>query len=720
MKGKPFWLIILVLLTAARGSAQSAYLNDTVTEVLIGKKLEVYKPKQNESLDQVMKASFESAGNAIPNLGVNDHDVWARFSLSNPGTNANHLLKVANATFDEVCLYATHNGMLTDSILISKTHRFSDRKFKDPNYIFDLDIPTGQTNTYYLRIRSKMPVILPVYTTQPQQQLTEVAWEYLFSGAYIGVVIIMAVYNFFLFLSIRDKAYLYYVSYVLFVGLTQIGLKGFNYQFLWPDAPWFENISVVLFACISGISAIFFTIGFLEVRKHFRKLYFMLLFLAVLFFIALVVVFFDANRAFVIMQSATTLSSVGLFLTACYVVWKQPSVSSARFFLVAWTVLIAGSLVFILKDFSILPYNMATTYSMQMASAIEMALLSFGLANRINILKKEKEQSRLAALRIAKENSRIIKEQNIVLEQKVKKRTEELESKNLEIATTLADLQQAQMQLVEAEKMASLGQLTAGIAHEINNPINFVTGNIGPLKRDVDILLQIIQLQDQLNTSNISDQDRIEATNRFKEEQDFDYLKMEIGHLLKGINEGASRTAEIVKSLRIFSRLDEAELKLADINEGLESTIVIVNNLLGHIKVTKHYGNLPLVHCYPGKLNQVFLNIISNALFAINERFGEAPGGELTVSTRCTDDQVYITISDNGTGMTEDTRRKVFDPFFTTKDVGQGTGLGMSIAFNTIQKHNGSISVTSTLGAGSAFHLQIPVNAIETSGATNS
>ncbi|WP_118974865.1 sensor histidine kinase [Taibaiella koreensis] len=712
MNLRPFWVLCLLLFNIVKGYSQSALLNDSSAQILIGKSLQLYKPEKDMPVTEVRHARFQSSATAIPNMELSTHDVWARFTVTNPGKHTEHLLKVANATLDEVELYVFAGEQLTDSILISKQQPFGNRKYKDPNYIFDVHVLPGTTQTFYLRIRSKMPIILPVYLSQPQQQLIETAKDYLFSGTYVGIVIIMVVYNFFLFLSIRDKSYIYYVFYVLGAGFTQVGLKGFTFQFLWPGAPGFENISIVLFACISGIAALLFTLAFLEIRKHFRRLHLLIWAFIGSFCLALAFLPVNANQAFQVMQLATMVSSIGVVLLSLYIVIKKPAIASARFFLVAWSVLILGSVIFILKDFSIVPYNLGTTYAVQIASAIEMALLSFGLANRINTLKREKEQSRLAALRIAKENSRIIKEQNVVLEQKVKKRTEELESKNQEIATTLADLQQTQMQLVEAEKMASLGQLTAGIAHEINNPINFVTGNIGPLKRDVDVLFQLINLQEELSTRNISDDEKMQEANRFKEEQDFDYLKTEIGHLLRGINEGATRTAEIVRSLRIFSRLDEAELKLADINEGLESTIVIVNNLLGHTKVIKHYGNLPLVHCYPGKLNQVFLNIISNALFAIGEKFGESPGGELTVTTSFADDQAFIAIGDNGTGMTEETRRKVFDPFFTTKDVGKGTGLGMSIAFTTIQKHQGSISVTSEPGKGSIFSMQIPLNAI--------
>jgi signal transduction histidine kinase len=275
----------------------------------------------------------------------------------------------------------------------------------------------------------------------------------------------------------------------------------------------------------------------------------------------------------------------------------------------------------------------------------------------------------------------------------------------------MTELKEAESQLVESEKMASLGQLTAGIAHEINNPINFVSSNVKPLNRDVNILLEAISEMEKIVAGEVSVAERQKQIASYKEDIDFDYLKEEINQLLNGIGDGASRTAEIVKGLRIFSRLDEDDLKRADINEGLDSTLVITNNLVGaNIQVEKNYGNLPMVECYPGKLNQVFLNMISNASYAIKKKYGDLPGGKLTISTRHEGDNVYVTIKDNGTGMDETTRKRLFEPFFTTKDVGEGTGLGLSISYNTIVKHNGQIKVNSEPGIGTEFIIILPLN----------
>ncbi|MCU0442263.1 MAG: ATP-binding protein [Bacteroidia bacterium] len=248
------------------------------------------------------------------------------------------------------------------------------------------------------------------------------------------------------------------------------------------------------------------------------------------------------------------------------------------------------------------------------------------------------------------------------------------------------------------------------MAHEINNPINFVTSNVKPLKRDVDLLLELINKLETIAKSNKSNTEKEIEIQALKVGFDFDYLQEEITFLLKGINEGSTRTAEIVKGLRIFSRVDEDDLKKADINEGLDSTIIIINNLLnGRIIIEKNYGNIPLAECYPGKLNQVFLNLITNAIYAVNAQFNQDPGGIIRIETEATQNSILIRISDNGIGMNESTLKKLFEPFFTTKPVGEGTGLGLSISYNTIKKHNGTIHVTSTPAIGTTFTIEIPI-----------
>ena len=380
----------------------------------------------------------------------------------------------------------------------------------------------------------------------------------------------------------------------------------------------------------------------------------------------------------------------------------------ALFILIAWIAFLAGVFIFIFKNFGILPYNNFTVYTMPVGSALEALLLSFALADRINLLKKEVQQSQAKELLAVQENERIVRGQNLMLEERVTERTTELKRSNEGLNTAMGELKNAQAQLVAAEKMASLGQLTAGIAHEINNPVNFITANINPLNRDVEMLVNATLKLEDIMREDISPAEMLKKARAYKEDMDLDYTKQEISILLGGIGDGAKRAAEIVKGLRIFSRLDEWDLKKADLNECLDATLAITSNLFTNlVKLEKHYAALPMIECYPGQMNQVFLNVISNAVYAIKDKFRDKEGGIITIATTFDKAHAYIKITDNGIGMTDETRKKIFEPFFTTRKVGDGAGLGLSIAFNIINKHKGNIDVASESGNGTAITITL-------------
>ncbi|MEO6681430.1 MAG: ATP-binding protein [Ginsengibacter sp.] len=278
-----------------------------------------------------------------------------------------------------------------------------------------------------------------------------------------------------------------------------------------------------------------------------------------------------------------------------------------------------------------------------------------------------------------------------------------VEEKNKELNKLLNDLKDAQQQLVMAEKMASLGQLTAGVAHEINNPINFVSANIKPLKEDLDDVIDCIKKYESVIKQN-NLEDLFSEVLVFKHQQSLDFTMGEITDLLNGIEEGARRTTDIVKGLRNFSRLDQDVIKKADINEGLESTLILLHSVYkDRINIEKDFGNIPQIDCLPGQINQVFMNILSNAIQAIADK------GTIFIKTWQDKESIKISIKDTGNGMNDETLQKVFDPFFTTKEVGKGTGLGLSISFGIIEKHEGKIEVNSIQGQGTEFIITLPL-----------
>ncbi len=302
-----------------------------------------------------------------------------------------------------------------------------------------------------------------------------------------------------------------------------------------------------------------------------------------------------------------------------------------------------------------------------------------------------------------KEAERIQKEYEHTLEKEVANKTQQLKEQNNALAATLNRLKSAQTQLVNAEKMASLGQLTAGIAHEINNPINFVSGNIFPLKTDFQDIKEILKKYQAI--ANSEDKLKaIENAEKQAQELDVNYLFEEMEALIDGIEEGANRTRDIVVGLRNFSRLDEDSIKSADVHAGMEATLVLLKNKTKNsIKIERNYDeSIEEIECYPGKLNQVFMNLLSNAIQAIDGK------GTIKITTENKGEEITIKIEDTGSGMSDEVKEKIFEPFFTTKDVGKGTGLGLSITYGIIEQHKGKIIVNSELGKGSEFVIVLP------------
>ncbi|MCK5541177.1 MAG: response regulator [Desulfobacterales bacterium] len=303
-------------------------------------------------------------------------------------------------------------------------------------------------------------------------------------------------------------------------------------------------------------------------------------------------------------------------------------------------------------------------------------------------------------------------ERILTLEHNHHKLQQEMTEKNFELDKALKDLKETQSQILQSEKMASIGQLAAGVAHEINNPIGFVGSNLSTLTdylKDFNTLLGHYNLMKQnlkdTDLEKLPDNIKIitETIEKFEEEIDIDYLKDDIPELLGDCAEGTERVRKIVADLKNFAHPGNDKIKLVNVNQGIESTLNVVSNEIKYkAQVIKEFGEIPLVEGYPQQINQVFMNILVNAAQAIEEK------GEIHIKTQQDNKDVKITISDNGSGIEEKNIAKIFDPFFTTKPVGKGTGLGMNIAYNIIKKHKGTIDIKSKVGSGTTFTIILP------------
>ena len=278
-----------------------------------------------------------------------------------------------------------------------------------------------------------------------------------------------------------------------------------------------------------------------------------------------------------------------------------------------------------------------------------------------------------------------------------------------ELQRANAQLKENQAQLLQSEKMASLGQLAAGVAHEINNPVGFVTSNLSTLTEYTTVFLRLLDAHETLTQhlspdQNLAYHDVLHCIAAIRREEDLDFIREDLDTLLTESLSGLHRVKEIVQGLKSFARLDEAEMQIADINEGIEATLKVVwNELKYKCEVKKHLQPLPPIRCYPGQLNQVFMNLLVNAAHAIEQR------GEIRIETEACDEAVVVRIRDTGVGIAQEHLSKLFNPFFTTKPVGEGTGLGLSVSYGIVRKHGGRIEVESEVGRGTTFTIYLPI-----------
>jgi len=698
-----FFFSLLIAQNLCASDKAVITFSDNSNSFYIGNQVLIY---QDSSCQKTFKdiltgnLPFKKNTQEVPNLGITEMTHWVKFSVHNKSNSEKLLLEYSYPIIDEIELYSLEENGEVNIEKVGEKYRFKSRSYSYPNYIFDLDIQKNTEKTFFIKIRSNEQIMLPLKIGKPNEVISSNSTGSILFGLYAGIIMVMFLYNLFIFISIKDKSYFYYVLHTIIVGLTQASFLGYTSQYLWPENTWLAEKSTTILTCLVSIVGIEFMRSFINVKKHTPVLNKIFYAFTVSYFIIITLNLLNYDIfAYKIMQTVQSLVSIIILITSITIVRKGSR--AAKFYLFAWSVLFIGILIFFLKDFGILPYNNITVYTMPIGSAVEVILLSFALADRINIMRAEKEKSQQKTLEVLQENEKIIREQNIILEQKVEERTTELNQ-------TLSNLKDTQAQLVDAEKMSSLGQLTAGIAHEINNPINFVSSNIPPLRQDINDLNTILSKYEEIDSSSSVDE-KLKEVNQLKQKLDYEYLKTELKSIVNGIEDGAKRTAQIVSGLKNFSRLDEVDLQKADVNEGINSTLVLIKNKLGNIKLTKDLAKLPLIECYPSKLNQLFMNIIDNAIQAIEAK-SSTEENEIKVSTYAENDNIVIAIKDSGIGMNQETKEKIFEPFFTTKPVGEGTGLGMSIAYSIINVHNATIEINSKENEGTEIIIKIPFN----------
>ena len=694
MTSTTFRILLIVALCSLFTSSDASDRGNT----LMLEKCSVYNGDANLSIDEIARSDrYTSIGHGAPNLGLSNQWQYVQFEFKGLERAEQAYCYVGNSSIEQIELYRIEESLE----LVGSTGSTRENAV-------DYDTPSGfaiaipaEGGRYMLRMQSSKQLIAPVYVGESSQILRMAGKEDAIMFLYFGIIAVLFFYNLFLAVATRERGYADYSFYILSIALTQAVLFGYGNNYVWPGSDWLAKNGVHFMGAVSGITTIFFTRSFLRLKEYTPVIDKLLMGYAVLYCVALILCFAGYGIESYNVINFCAASSILLIVASLRA--RRKGNRSAGFFLLAWSVFIVACTIFAMKDFGVLPYNFWTVYSLPFGSAIEGVLLSFALADKINVLRKQKEEA--DALRI-----KTIESQNEMLETKVHQRTAQLEEAKDYIQSQYDHLRLTQKQLVESEKLAGLGQMTAGIAHELNNPINFVTSNVGPLQRDIADVLTVLDAYRALGKEPTPHD--LERLQQQCEELDIAFVRKEITQLVQGIEEGSKRTAEIVKGLRIFARTDKDTLIAANINECIQSTLVVMKGVIkGHVTVHKDLmGDIPEVECFPGKLNQVIANLLSNAIHATRIPGRSEAQRNVWISSEYDQDYVRIRVKDDGCGIDSQEIEKIFVPFFTTKAVGEGTGLGLAIARGIIEEHNGRIEVDSHPGKGTEFILHLPRN----------
>ena len=619
-------------------------------------------------------------------LNVSNSNFWIKFSISNQSDFDRLLVNLAQSRLDEVEWYELDGkSRIEKSFSSTASKSFIDRNYKETSFVFDVDILPNETKSFLIKVHGNEQLTIPLFLGDEKSLFYSFTGKNFFSGMFIGVIVVMLLYNLFVFFSVKDRSYLYYVFYLVFIVLTQMTIEGYTYKYLWPNSAFIEKHALAFLSSGAGIVLALFVQSILQTKQFSLRIHNLLNLIIILFCLAIgVQVFVSIQVSFIVMQNIMLVGSIFTIYAAVAVYRKGQK--SARFFLYAWSALIAGSVIFILKDFGVLPYNNFTKNIMQVASALEAVLLSIALSDRINIYKEE----RLSAIQ---EKEAILSNQNIILEQQVKERTSELNE-------TLVELKETQVQLVQSEKMSSLGQLTAGIAHEIQNPLNCVN-NFSEVSNEL-----IDEMNEEIDKGDL---------------EEAKVIAKDIKQNLEKINHHGKRADSIVKGMLQHSRISSGKKELTNINALADEYLRLAYHGLrakdksfNATMITDFDESIGNVEIIPQDIGRVILNLITNAFYVVDEKKKSGVKNyvpTVTVSTKNRDKNIEIQVTDNGNGIPENILSKIFEPFFTTKPTGKGTGLGLSMSYDIInQSHGGNLAVKTKQGLGTTFTITLPNN----------
>ena len=677
-------LSFLIILQLGGVYAQPViHLNDSKSLNPIGKYTSYFRDANFKNIEEILQpriqSQFKLYGQSTPNFESTSDAIWFRFTITKQ-VDKDFYLQIGSPFIDSIALYSVNNNQVKEEQVSGDNYVFSKRHIHVTTFLFPLHIATGGNQMYFLRVKTMQPFFFPLRTGTLISFMEDTHKLDLIQGIYLGFMVLILLYNLFLYFSTREKLYLYYVAYVASITWFMSTIFQYVFEYLWPDLPVINQYAVASSA-ITILTATLFTREFLHTHKlapRLHKVSILFIFWGILSFILV----FTSYQILALMMAQAGIMAMAIYFLITGVTVFRKGYHPAKFYLIAWSFLIIGFIAAILETVNVLPV-MYYINSMQIGSAFEVTLLSLALADRINMYKKQNEEAQAKALTMAQEKAELIQAQNMRLEQKVTERT-------MALTKSLEDLKSTQAQLIQSEKMASLGELTAGIAHEIQNPLNFVN-NFSELNTEL-----INELNNELNTGN--KEEAILIANYIKENE-------------QRINLHGKRADAIIKGMLQHSRTNSGQKEPTDINVLIEEYLKLSYhgfrsknkdfNVTMNTDFDKSIGKINII---PQDIGKALLNLFNNAFYAA----ATSPEGgfkdslhkheptvwvktTLTTSLGGSKPGILISIKDNGAGVPKDIVDKIFQPFFTTKATGQATGLGLSLAYDIIKAHGGEL-----------------------------
>lgn len=640
---------------------------------------------------------FRAASPDVPNFGLSGSAVWMRFRFLDSSTQHAWLLNLDFPLLDEVDFFRVSDSSVERLASVGRSTAFLARPVPHRTFVLPIPYPVRSEHVFYLRVRTDDTLILPLVLTTRQDFQRATATERMTLGVYYGIMLAMFGYNFFLWLALRDRSYFFYISFVLCVALLTFYQNGLAYEWL-----AIGQLDPML-SSLASFFAILFARHFLATARH-APLWDRALRALVWLSVVSIGLSLAPYRIAIWGGIVIALAAWPVLIGASVVVVRQ-GFTPARYFLVAWLALLIGAAVNALMSVGWAENNWLAIYGLQLGTAIESLLLALGLAARIQLLRKEKESAEQELLRARLDHHKQLVDQ---LESQVQERTAMLHRQKQDLEEALNKLQNTEMQLIQSAKMSALGQLVAGIAHEINNPITFIYGNLDHLETYVEDLKRIVERMEEGRPDAAS----------IKRSMDYDEMIADLSRILRSYRSGAYRIKDIVSDLLNFSHVDNSAFTDLRVNEELDMLAkLFLPQFTNDIRVHREFGDVPSCYCRAGQISQVFLNLIMNAADAVQSfnRKTDRPQGNVWIrSESMHNDWIRVTIKDDGGGIETSLQERIFNPFFTTKPVGQGTGLGLPIAYRLVQNHQGKLYYRTVENEGSEFFVELPTHPAQT------